>query len=64
MLLQVFAIWDLFQLTYVFSSQNFPEMYAGGKAPAKLGAMDKERGSKTPPYMYGWVVSRVELYGR
>ena len=37
-------------------------MYAGGGAPAKLRAIDKERNAKTPPYIYGWVISRVELY--
>lgn len=44
------------------SSQRFPGMYAGGDAPARLGAIDKERNIKTPPYIYGWVISRVELY--
>ena len=37
-------------------------MYASGEAPGRIGAIDKERNLKTPPYMYGWVISRLELF--
>ncbi len=37
-------------------------MYAGGEAPATVGATDTKRNSGTPLYVYGWVISRVELY--
>jgi hypothetical protein len=37
-------------------------MYAGAEAPATIGARDMKRNSGTPPYAYGWVISRLELY--
>jgi hypothetical protein len=54
------------EATHVFSSQKFPDMYAGAEAPATLGVKDMTRNSGTPlallPYVYGWVVSRLELH--
>jgi hypothetical protein len=37
-------------------------MYAGAEAPATLGVRDMMGNSGTPSYVYGWVISRLELY--
>lgn len=38
-------------------------MYANGETPARYGAIDVDRYStRTPCYIYGWVISRAELF--
>jgi hypothetical protein len=37
-------------------------VYASGVVPLAWGAIDKEMQSRTPAYMYGWVIARAELY--
>jgi len=50
------------QFTHVIFSQRFPEVYTGCRAPPALGTRDKERNFGTPCYVYGWIISRVEVY--